>query len=137
MTSDPPNQPEPMLSNHSLLEEGDDVVTADLELVTEQILADPNLNQYITRRNEDGQDTLVGYFRCQLQRHQQRYALHIPLHPAMSAVPQVEAIVMDSDEASIRVTERQRFGLRVEIVLPRPTTETCSVMVEVIAFSNA
>ena len=133
MTSDPPFQPEPMLSTQSLLAENDQVEAVDMELVTEQILADPNLTQQITRRNEAGQDTLAGYFRCQLQPNQQRYALHVPLYPAMSRIPEVDAMVMDSDDASVRVTDRQRFGIRLEILLSCPKTETSNVMVEVIA----
>ncbi len=119
-----------------MLGEHDEVAPLDQEMVTEQILADPNLTQHLTRRNENGQDTLAGYFRCCLQPDQQRYALHVPLYPMMSAIPDVEAIVMDSDDASVRVTDRQRFGIRLEILLNRPTANPAEVMVEVIAFAR-
>lgn len=137
MTNDPLFQHQPTLSTPSLLAEKDQIVEIDMELVTEQILADPNLTQHITRRNDDGQDTLVGYFRCELQPDQQRYALHMPLYPAMTGIPEVEAIVMDSGDASVRVTDRQRFGVRLEIMLNRATAATSNVMVEVIAFCKS
>ena len=116
-----------------LVTDDDILEEVDLELVTERILADPDLTQHITRRNGEGQDTLAGYFRCQFEAEQQRYALHVPLYPPMSMIPEVEAIVMDSDAASVRVTDRQRFGIRLEVVLNRPLTKISNVMVEVIA----
>lgn len=133
MTTNPPSELEPNLSTPSLLADDDRIEAVDLELATEQILADPNLTQYITRRYEAGQDTLVGYFRCQLQPDQQRYALHVPLYPAMNRNPEIEAIVLDSDDASVRVTDRQKFGIRLEILVNRPKTEVSNVIVEVIA----
>ena len=109
----------------------------DLELLAEQLIADPGLSQFTTRREEDGIDTLVGYFRCHLQGQQQRYALHVPLYPPMHREPMVQAMAMDSDQATVKVTDRQRFGIRVEIVLPRPVIESTDLLVEIIAHSDS
>jgi hypothetical protein len=137
MTSEPPFYPDPKsLLPTTALADKDQVEEFDMELVIEQILADPNLTQHLTRRSEGGHDTLTGYFRCQLQPDQQRYALHVPLYPAMNGIPDVEAIVMDSVGASVRVTDRQRFGIRLEIQCDSPKTETSNVMVEVIAYCS-
>ena len=109
----------------------DDV--SDVE--SSSILDDPGICQQLTRRTADGFDTLMGYFRCQLEPRQLRYALHIPLYPAMAEIPTVEAVAMDHPTAKVRITDRQKFGLRMEIVLPESNDEAQSLVVEVTAYS--
>lgn len=124
------------LSDLSELEDSEGAPEFDLEMMMEQILGDPGLTQYVIRRSESNTDTLVGYFRCCLEQNQQRYALHIPVYPAMEFEPQVEAILMDSNDGRVKITESKKFGLRMEIVLPTPAEKQVDFLVEVIATSS-
>ena len=103
----------------------------------ESVLNDSELMQSITRRQSGGHDTFVGYFRCRFAAGQQRYSLHIPLYPAMEKVPDVEVMPIEADEVKARVTDRQKFGLRIELVLPKPTKSDQQILVEVTAYAQA
>ena len=91
--------------------------------------------QQLTRTRIDGVDRVAGIFRCDFEREQRHYALNIPVHPALSDVPTVEAICLDCD-ARIRVTDCQKFGVRIEIVLNESPTEDQSVFVDVVISSK-
>ena len=99
----------------------------------QSVIANPNLTQHLTRTVEDNVDTIVGYFRCRFDVGQQRYSLHFVVHPAFENKPDVEAIPLDIDEMRIRVTDCLTYGIRAELVLPKPATEPTQVLVEIIA----
>ena len=107
----------------------------DPEMILEQILADENLSQQITRTQNEGVDSVVAYFRCRFAKGQQRVTVHLPLTPAMHEVPETQAIAVDHDQAVVRVTDRHKFGLRAEVVLPREASIETRVMIELIATS--
>ncbi len=119
--------------NDSSLDDG----FIDPELMLEQTLADPDLVQHVVRTKRDGAETIVGYFRCEFAPGQQRHVLHVPFMPAMATVPAIEAMVTEEsslpESVRVRVTDQQRFGGRMEIVLPEPAVSALSVLVEVIA----
>ena len=87
--------------------------------------------QQLTRTQLAGVDQIAGIFRCDFALGQDRYALNIPVHPALSEIPTVEAIALESD-ARIRVTDRQKFGVRLEVVLSRAAVQTQQVFVDVV-----
>ena len=74
------------------------------------------ITQKITRSQTDGSDNIVGLYRLDFENDQLRYPLNIPIHPPLSEVPMVEAETMNVS-SRIRVTNCQRFGVRIEIVL--------------------
>ncbi len=108
----------------------------DPEIVLGQILADPELVQHVLRTRNQEIETVTGYFRCAFAPRQQRFVLHIPFSPAMASEPHVEALVSEPENVRIRVTERRKFGARLEIILPVPTEAAMSVLVEVLATSE-
>ena len=107
--------------------------TDDLEGVS--ALKAPGFIQQINRAEQDGFDTLAGYFRCKFEPGQQRYTLHVMIQPAMPSVPEVETMALDLEQVRIRLTDCKVYGLRAEIVLSQPATQATSVLVEVIAAS--
>jgi len=111
-----------------------DEVQSEIES-SNSILNNPDISQQLTRRTVDGLDTLMGYFRCQFAAQQTRYALHVPLYPAMNQIPEIEAAIVDGEQAKVRITDRQKFGVRLEIVLPQPPQSDQCLLVEVTAFS--
>ena len=118
-----------------LADSGDSNSELDSEAVSGTIFEDSGISQQWTRRQAEGFDTLSGHFRCSFCEQQQRYALHIPLYPAMEQVPEVEAAVVDCESAKVRITDRQKFGLRLEVVLPVPSSESRKVLVELTAYA--
>ena len=77
-------------------------------------MADPSVNQYIVRSSVNGQDVLSGEFRVSIAADQTVSVLHVPLYPPMKTLPEVEAFC-DDEAVRIRVTDVQRFGVRLEI----------------------
>lgn len=105
----------------------------DSEQIVNHLLADPDVTQHVTRRSCDGIDSMTGYYRCQFDASQERTVLHVPIHPPMACVPEVEVMFVEqADSFRIRVTDRQKFGARLEIIRSAGHDQTDSVMVEVI-----
>jgi hypothetical protein len=123
---------------HSLGVVGSDVDDAaaleivDAERIVLQLLADPDVTQQVTRRHCDGVDSIAGYFRCRFEPSQERAVLHVPIHPPMTEVPAVDAcLVEDREGVRIRITDRQKFGARLEVIRSGGHDQPASVMVEV------
>jgi hypothetical protein len=105
----------------------------DIETILSQLLADPSLVQYQTRHQQDLIDSIVSYFRCHWSAGQQRYILHVPFYPHFSEIPQVAATIFDDSVGRVRVTDRQKFGARIEVLLEHPVSQPQQVLVEVLA----
>lgn len=109
-------QPEPS--------DGDDGQSAHVE---ESVMDNPAVIQHITRFHCDGQEMLSGQFRMSFSPQQTSAVLHVPLHPPMGSVPQVESFC-DNEDFRIRVTDAQRFGVRLEIKTPPMDAEVSGVI---------
>jgi len=105
-------------------------VEFDLEL----LLADPSVNQLTMRTEKDGVDQLVSYFRCEFQPGEKHFILHVPIQPAMSEHPTVQAMGVD-EGLRIRTTKVEKFGVRLEAILDVVTEETKSLLIEVVLAS--
>jgi len=93
---------------------GSDHGTGEVEPEEYSPMADPAVSQHIIRSNVDGKDLFSGEFRVSIPAQQTISVLHVPLHPPMPIVPVVEAFC-DNEAVRIRVTDAQRFGVRLEI----------------------
>ena len=111
----------------------DDSLELDPELMIARVLADPCLVQHVVRTNRDGVETVVAYFRCVFSRGLQRYVLHVPFSPAFVGIPVVSAMATEHADVRVRITDCQKFGARLEVVLPQPSDCETSLLVEVIA----
>ena len=78
------------------------------------VMADPTVSQHIIRSHDGTQDLFTGEFRISIPPQQTVHVLHVPLHPPMDSKPTVEAFT-DNEALRIRVTEVQKFGVRLEI----------------------
>ena len=96
---------------------GGDAEAADESQETSP-MADPAVSQYIVRASKEGQDVLSGEFRVSIPIDQTNAVLHVPLYPPMRSLPEVEAFC-DNDAVRIRVTDVQRFGIRLELKTQR------------------
>ena len=102
----------------------------DIEIV----LANPALKQHIVRTETDNVDRIVAYVRCGFQPGQQRQILHFPIYPAMEGIPNVQAMGVD-ESIRLRVTDNQKFGVRLEILLDEVASEPIYVLVELVISS--
>lgn len=117
----------------TLIDREDEESFVDPELLLRQVLDDPNLVQHLTRTQHDGHESIVAYFRIEFVPGQQRHVLHVPFSPPLSFVPEVQANATDEQEVRVRVTDRQKFGVRAEVILPVPANSSRRLLVEVIA----
>lgn len=113
------------------LEDKDEFI--DAEIVLQQILDDPSLIQHVTRTEHEDRETFAGYFRLVFEPGQQREILHVPFAPPLKAIPQVQAHAIDQQDVRVRITDQQKFGTRVEVILSRPTESKCKIIVEIVA----
>ena len=91
---------------------GDAVPTSEEQEYS--VMADQAVSQHIIRSHDGTQDLFAGEFRISIPPQQTIYVLHVPLHPPMNSKPRVEAFA-DNQALRIRVTDVQRFGVRLEI----------------------
>lgn len=89
----------------------------DQELLIGQLLEDPEITQFSTRSLRDGLDTLCCYQRCIWKGAPARLIVHFPFYPPFQRLPEVQVNLLDSDLGRLRVTDRQKFGVRAEISL--------------------
>ena len=118
---------------NSLIDMEDEGEFIDPEVVLQQILDDPDFIQQVTRTTHEGRETITGYFRIVLKPGEQRQILHVSLTPPLKVIPRVEARAIDQQDIRVRITDRQKFGIRAEVILARATESTRRVLVEVIA----
>lgn len=105
----------------------------DPEVVLQQILDDPNLVQHVSRIQCQGIETVTGYFRLTFAEGQQRQIIHFPFTPPLRLVPVVEAHATDQNDVRVRITDRQRFGVRAEVIHSRHKGLSQQILVEIIA----
>lgn len=86
-------------------------ISEDLEF---SVMADPAVSQHIIRSHDGAQDLFAGEFRISIPPQQTIHVLHVPLHPPMNSKPSVEAFA-ENEGLRVRVTDVQRFGVRLEI----------------------
>ena len=75
---------------------------------------DPSVSQHVIRSQADAQDVLSGQFRVSFIAGQTVEVLHVPIYPPMEKVPTVEAFG-ETETTRVRVTDAQRFGVRLEV----------------------
>ena len=89
--------------------------------ISDLIAAD--ITQKIVRSQCDGTDRIVAIFRCDLEAGQDKFVLNVPIHPPMENVPEVEAVIIHGSGRT-RITDRKKFGVRIELSAPANSTES-------------
>ena len=117
----------------NLLGTQNDESFVDPELILQQVLENRDLVQHVTRTQESGVETIVGYFRIEFEPGQQRSVLHVPFAPPLKIVPKVDAHVTDHDNVRVRVTDCQKFGVRTEVILDQALQSHQKILVEISA----
>ncbi len=94
-----------------------DDLEMDAELSEDFSEFDPDLLQQVARIQRSDVDQLVGYYRVRFASGQKREVVHVLIHPPMESIPDVEANGLEAPPHRIRITDRERFGVRLEVVL--------------------
>lgn len=110
---------------------GDSQVEDELEIES-PILTDRSIRQQMIRSIVGAEDCLSVTARVSVAQDADRAILHIPVYPPFDSIPEVDAFVVQGSELRIRVTQKQRFGLRLEAVLSRPAELAVESVVEII-----
>jgi hypothetical protein len=53
----------------------------------------------------------------------------------MAQLPKVQAVAVDDTDARVRITQSLRFGLRIDVSLEQPASQSRCVWIEIIAES--
>ena len=110
----------------------------DAQQIIDHLVSDSEVTQHVTRRHCDGVDSMTGYYRCDFEPSQERAVLHVPIHPPMASVPDMDTMLVEQvDSVRIRVTDRQKFGARLEIIRSTELDQSVSVMVEVMLMASS
>lgn len=102
------------------------------DCVESPMLVDPSIVQQSTRSTLDGQDCISVTSRITIDAGADREVFHFPIQPPMNSTPLVDAYVVSGADVRIRVTQRQRFGVRVELILGQPADTATESVVEFI-----
>lgn len=95
------------------------------------LLEDRSISHRSTRSVIDGVVTHSHFARCKFEPEQSHYVLHIPLFPPLNSIPTVDSFAFDA-ESRIRVTDRNRFGIRMEIISFETKLEPTEIIVKTV-----
>ena len=112
------------------LGETDETPDFDLEAVADFVMANPGVKQHTVWLEGDGVEELVVYRRVDVLPEQQRVVIHIPVEPALQEIPRVESNLLSDQDGRIRITDIQKFGVRLEVVLSAPAPGNTSILLE-------
>ena len=112
-------------------------IVAPLDDIDEIDAATECVLQQLTRiRTDDGAETIRGTVRAEFAVGQQHATLHVGFCPPLAQLPEVAAEPCDGPEAEVKVVQSLAHGARLEVRLPEPANEPCSVCVEFAAIPN-
>ena len=103
----------------------------DPEMALEVLLSDKSLNQLMLRRQQDGVESITGYYRVPVEPGQQRVSWHVPFVPSMPNLPACTADPVDQSDVRIRFTNIQKFGARAEMILANPSNSKGSILIAI------
>jgi hypothetical protein len=90
------------------------------------------LVQQLTRVREGGRESLHAMVRAEIPAGDRLAVVHLAFCPPLQAPPELTAHAIDLENAEVRVTQAETFGVRLEVRLPRIVDGQTGVMVEVL-----
>ncbi len=109
----------------------------DDEMYLQQLMEDDQVHQFITRRQIDSEDVITGFYRCQFESGQQRSVIHLPFIPALNYIPSIEIDLIEREDCRYRIGDLQKFGVRIEVTLPRPSSHFQSIVLGFQVYNSA
>jgi hypothetical protein len=97
-----------------------------------------NLSQQLTRvRAADGSESLHALARADVPAGDRLAVVHLALCPPLEGPPELTAHAIDADDADVRITAAETYGVRLEVRLLQTAREPRQVLVEVLGRSSA
>jgi hypothetical protein len=107
-----------------------DVTRAQRDM-SDRIGALSDVTQQLTRSLEhDGGETLHGLVRAEFAPGERLRQVHIAICPPMAAAPELRAVLVDRPAATVKVAQRETFGVRLEVRLAAAVQQTERVTIE-------
>ena len=92
-----------------------------------------NLVQQLTRqRDESGGETLHAMAEAEIPAGDRVAVLHLAFCPPLETAPQLTAHALDAEDAEVKITTAESYGVRLEVRLPKPAARPRRVLVEVL-----
>ncbi len=97
------------------------------------------VQQCSRRREPDGTERIEAVLFATFAPGERETALHLPIHPVLRTIPQVECEPLDGAEVTTTVTAAHPYGVRVEVRRSSPFVDALSVPVgiEIVATGPA
>jgi hypothetical protein len=96
-----------------------------------------NMTQQLTRvREADGSESLHALARAEVPAGDRLAVVHLALCPPLDCPPELTAHAIDADNAEVRITTAETYGVRLEVRLPRPAPQPRQVLVEVLGCAS-
>jgi hypothetical protein len=102
---------------------------------TEEIPA--GLVQQLTRVREDAGESLHALALAEIPAGDNFAVIHLAFCPPLGGAPALTAHAFENDDATVKITQAETFGTRIEVRLPRASAEPRSVLVEVLGSVKA
>jgi hypothetical protein len=91
------------------------------------------LQQLIRVRANQGDESIHGTLRTDLETGQRHTTLYVGFCPPLERQPDVDVEQVEGPEAALKVAQAFAHGVRIDVRLSEPAEEACSVVVELAA----
>ena len=92
-----------------------------------------DLVQQLTRqRDESGGETLHALAQAEVPAGDRVAVLHLAFCPPLEAAPQLTAHALDAEDAEVKITTAESYGVRLEVRLPKSAAHPRRLLVEVL-----
>lgn len=91
----------------------------------------PNLVQQVTRVLEEDGERVHVLAKVAIEAGDCMGVLHLALSPPLDSPPDLAACVVDEPGATVRVTDAESYGARVEVRLLQPVSQRRAVWLEI------
>ena len=92
-----------------------------------------NMTQQLTRvREANGGESLHALARAEVPAGDRLAVVHLALCPPLDGAPELTAHAIDADDAEVKITTAETYGVRLEVRLPTATPEARQILVEVL-----
>jgi hypothetical protein len=90
------------------------------------------LIQQLTRTLAGERESIHALAKVEIAANDRFAAVHIAFCPPLAAPPALSAHAIDTDDADVRITQTETFGVRLEVRLPGTKPAPRSVMIEIL-----
>ncbi len=105
----------------------------------ERFLSDDTQSQLLVReikQDSTGEtETATSLQKIRFAVQQQRHVLHLAFEPDLCQTPQVQARIVIGG-GRIKVTHAEKFGVRLEVILPTPSDDLNEVVIEIVCTAS-